>query len=68
MNVLDLMQTSYSTSLGAPKVPKVLWSDVGGLQDLKHEIMRTINLPLQHPQLLKTIGLKRSGKILSYII
>lgn len=59
--ISDLMQTSYSNSLGAPKVPKVLWSDVGGLQDLKHEIMRTINLPLQHPQLLKTIGLKRSG-------
>lgn len=55
------MQKSYTTSLGAPKVPKVLWSDVGGLHGLKLEIMRTINLPLLHPNLLKITGLKRSG-------
>ncbi|GLV42680.1 Peroxin 6 [Carabus blaptoides fortunei] len=61
---LDLMQKAYTTSLGAPKVPKVLWSDVGGLHGLKQEIMRTINLPLQHPNLLKITGLKRSGILL----
>lgn len=55
------MQSNYTESLGAPKVPKVQWSDVGGLDDVKHEIIKTINLPLKHPELLKS-GLKRSGE------
>lgn len=56
------MQLNYTESVGAPKVPKIEWSDVGGLNDVKQEIIRTIELPLKHPELLKTIGLKRSGK------
>ncbi|KAK4873529.1 hypothetical protein RN001_015558 [Aquatica leii] len=63
-NALDLMQSKYSQSLGAPKIPKVQWSDVGGLTEVKHEIIRTINLPLQHPDLLRNTGLKRSGILL----
>lgn len=62
-SALDIMQNSYTESLGAPKVPKVQWSDVGGLEDVKQEIIKTINLPLKHPELLKT-GLKRSGILL----
>ncbi|KAF5297408.1 hypothetical protein FQR65_LT01339 [Abscondita terminalis] len=63
-HALDLMQSKYSQSLGAPKIPKVEWSDVGGLTEVKHEIVRTINLPLQHPDLLRNTGLKRSGILL----
>lgn len=59
------MQSKYTESLGAPKVPKVQWSDVGGLEDVKHEIIKTINLPLKHPELLKC-GLKRSGMFFYY--
>lgn len=55
------MQLNYNESLGAPKVPKVQWSDVGGLTKVKDEIIKTINLPLKHPELLKSSGLKRSG-------
>lgn len=55
------MQSNYNQSIGAPKVPKVQWSDVGGLTDVKEEIIRTVNLPLKHPELLKKSGLKRSG-------
>ncbi|KAK5640545.1 hypothetical protein RI129_011356 [Pyrocoelia pectoralis] len=61
---LDKMQTNYSQSLGAPKIPKVQWSDVGGLGDVKHEIIRTVNLPLQHPELMRSTGLRRSGILL----
>lgn len=56
------MQSNYNQSLGAPKVPKVHWSDVGGLVDVKEEIVRTIQLPMKHSNLLKMSGLKRSGK------
>ncbi|GJQ78747.1 hypothetical protein Trydic_g2781 [Trypoxylus dichotomus] len=61
---LDTMQANYSESMGAPKVPRVQWSDIGGLGDVKAEIIRTINLPLKHPELLKGSGLRRSGILL----
>lgn len=54
------MESAYSDSIGAAKVPTVLWEDVGGLEDLKEEIMVTLNLPLKHPELFAS-GLKRSG-------
>ncbi len=36
------------------------WDDVGGLADVKADILDTIQLPLQHPQLFAA-GLRRSG-------
>ncbi|CAH0547485.1 unnamed protein product [Brassicogethes aeneus] len=64
IKAIDYMQSNYNKSLGAPKVPKVKWSDVGGLSEVKDEIIKTINLPLKHPELLKNSGLKRSGILL----
>ncbi|KRT81407.1 AAA protein, partial [Oryctes borbonicus] len=61
---LDTMRANYAESMGAPRVPRVQWSDVGGLGDVKAEIIRTINLPLKHPELLKGSGLRRSGILL----
>ncbi|XP_074026455.1 peroxisomal biogenesis factor 6 isoform X2 [Leptinotarsa decemlineata] len=61
---IDYMQNNYNESLGAPKVPKVQWSDVGGLSNVKEEIKKTIYLPLRHPAFLKNSGLKRSGILL----
>ena len=43
------------------QIPNVKWDDVGGLDDVKAEILDTIQLPLQHPELLAA-GLRRSGK------
>ncbi|KAJ4436081.1 hypothetical protein ANN_18708 [Periplaneta americana] len=56
---LDVIHTSYADAIDAPKVPKVSWNDVGGLSDLKEEIIRTVTLPLEHPELLAA-GLRRS--------
>ncbi|EDV24087.1 uncharacterized protein TRIADDRAFT_57218 [Trichoplax adhaerens] len=41
-------------------IPGVTWEDVGGLANAKAEILDTIQLPLQHPELLAA-GLRRSG-------
>lgn len=60
---LNAMQKSFATSLGAPKVPKVLWSDIGGLAKLKDEIQSSIGLPLKHINLLGK-NLRRSGILL----
>jgi len=61
---VEFMQSNYNKSLGAPKVPKVQWSDVGGQNDVKEEIIKTINLPLKHPEIFKNSGLSRSGILL----
>lgn len=45
------------------QIPSVRWQDVGGLQQVKKEILDTIQLPLDHPELL-TLGLRRSGLLL----
>lgn len=60
---LTEMQASFSDSLGAPKVPKVLWSDIGGLAKLKDEIQTSIGLPLRHMHLMGK-NLRRSGILL----
>lgn len=45
------------------QIPSVSWHDVGGLQEVKREILETIQLPLEHPELL-SLGLRRSGLLL----
>ncbi|KAM7341795.1 peroxisomal biogenesis factor 6 isoform 2-T2 [Cochliomyia hominivorax] len=60
---LNIMQASFADSLGAPKVPKVLWSDIGGLAKLKDEIQSSIGLPLKHVHLMGK-NLRRSGILL----
>ncbi|KAJ6666981.1 hypothetical protein lerEdw1_018983 [Lerista edwardsae] len=60
---LDRLHDAHSRAIGAPKIPSVFWQDVGGLQDVKKEILDTIQLPLEHPELL-SLGLRRSGLLL----
>ncbi|XP_067834390.1 peroxisomal ATPase PEX6 [Heptranchias perlo] len=60
---LDQMQAAHSQAIGAPKIPAVKWHDVGGLQDVKREILDTVQLPLDCPELL-TLGLRRTGLLL----
>uniref|UniRef100_A0A8C0EYM4 Peroxisomal ATPase PEX6 n=1 Tax=Bubo bubo TaxID=30461 RepID=A0A8C0EYM4_BUBBB len=60
---LDQLHNAHSQAVGAPKIPSVSWQDVGGLQEVKKEILDTIQLPLEHPELL-SLGLCRSGLLL----
>ena len=61
---LSLARSSYSDSIGAPKIPNVSWDDVGGLASVKAEILDTIQLPLSHPELFASGIKKRSGILL----
>lgn len=58
---LGRVQSFMKDAIGAPKIPKVQWNDVGGLEEAKKEILDTIQMPLNNPQLS---GLKRSGILL----
>lgn len=61
---LNKARLSYSESIGAPKIPNVSWDDVGGLASVKSDILDTIQLPLEHPELFANGMKKRSGILL----
>eukprot|EP00727_Mastigamoeba_balamuthi_P006959 m51a1_g2884 putative aaa atpase domain-containing protein (917) ;mRNA; r:410220-413435 len=46
------------------EIPNVKWSDVGGLEDVKQEILDTIRLPLTHGHLFPKGTRHRSGILL----
>lgn len=58
---LGKARASYSESIGAPKIPNVTWDDIGGLAHVKSDILDTIQLPLEHPELFADGLKKRSG-------
>lgn len=58
-------RTTFSQNIGAPKIPAVMWEDIGGLSRVKNEILDTIQLPLEHPELFIE-GLKKRSGILLY--
>lgn len=60
---IQMLQAAHSDSIGAPKIPSVSWQDIGGLSDVKEEILDTIQLPFQYPELFAA-GLQRSGILL----
>jgi len=55
------VRTSSAQSIGVPSIPSVQWEDVGGLVEVKNEILDTIQLPLDHPELFLQGLKKRSG-------
>lgn len=59
---LSKARASYSQSIGAPNIPNVSWDDVGGLAHVKTDILDTIQLPLDHPELFADGLKKRSGE------
>jgi hypothetical protein len=63
-NALAEVRGNFSDSIGAPKIPNVGWDDVGGLLDVKNDILDTIQLPLEHPELFAKGMKKRSGIVL----
>jgi len=62
---LAAMQSQTASAIGAPKVPNVKWDDVGGLTEVKGEILDTVQLPLKHPELFAS-GLKQRSGVLLY--
>ena len=60
---MEHIRSIMSDAIGAPKIPKVKFQDIGGLQLQKQEILNLL-MPLLNPDLQQS-GLSRSG-ILMY--
>ncbi|KAH9639293.1 hypothetical protein HF086_014157 [Spodoptera exigua] len=63
-SALESIRGLQSQHLDAPKIPKVYWEDIGGLDNLKKELLKTIEFPIKYPHLFKNNSLKRSGILL----
>ncbi|KAJ3614908.1 hypothetical protein NHX12_018477 [Muraenolepis orangiensis] len=63
LSALETLQDKQAQAVGAPKIPSVRWQEVGGLQEVKDDILDTVQLPLQRPELM-SLGLHRVGLLL----
>ncbi|XP_013182873.2 peroxisomal ATPase PEX6 [Amyelois transitella] len=63
-SALESIRGLQSQNLDAPKIPKVYWEDIGGLDTLKKELLKTIEFPIKYPHLFKNSSLRRSGILL----
>ncbi|KAF2146507.1 uncharacterized protein K452DRAFT_355002 [Aplosporella prunicola CBS 121167] len=62
---VDAARKNFADAIGAPKIPNVQWSDVGGLTHVKDAVTETIQLPLSRPELFAR-GMKKRSGILFY--
>ena len=60
-SAINKLRAKNSDAIGAPRIPDVKWADVGGLENVKGEILDTIEMPLKHPELFGDGVKKRSG-------
>ncbi|KAI1278714.1 ATPase family -like protein [Halotydeus destructor] len=48
------------------EVPKVYWSDIGGMQEVKQKLLRMVVWPLKHPEAFTKLGVVAPKGILMY--
>uniref|UniRef100_M4BCU1 Peroxisomal ATPase PEX6 n=1 Tax=Hyaloperonospora arabidopsidis (strain Emoy2) TaxID=559515 RepID=M4BCU1_HYAAE len=53
-----------SANVSNASIPNVKWTDVGGLEDVKDEILDVVQLPIKHPELFASGVRQRSGILL----
>ncbi|MGC8599010.1 MAG: CDC48 family AAA ATPase [Thermoplasmata archaeon] len=48
------------------EVPNVRWDDIGGLENVKQELIEAVELPVKHPDRFKKMGIRPPRGILLY--
>ncbi|MBW2993656.1 CDC48 family AAA ATPase [Candidatus Woesearchaeota archaeon] len=48
------------------EVPNVKWDDIGGLENVKQELIEAVEWPLKHPEVFKRMGVRPPRGILIY--
>ena len=48
------------------EIPNIKWVDIGGLQDVKQELIEAVEWPLNHPEIFTNMGIRPPKGILLY--
>ncbi|KAK1442394.1 AAA-family ATPase [Babesia gibsoni] len=48
------------------QIPETTWDDVGGLEDVKKELIETVQYPVEHPEMFRKFGQGSSKGVLFY--
>lgn len=66
MNAMKVKPSHEQTSDFIVEAPKVMWSDIGGLSEVKSKIKQVIEWPLLQRSAFRRLGLKRPNGILLF--
>jgi transitional endoplasmic reticulum ATPase len=64
-NALKMVEPSAMREV-LVEVPKVKWTDIGGLEDAKQNLKEVVEWPLEHPEAFDRIGIKPPKGVLLY--
>ena len=48
------------------EIPNITWDDIGGLEQVKRELMETVQYPVEHPEKFEKFGMSPSKGVLFY--
>merc|ERR1711937_812740 len=48
------------------EIPDITWEDIGGLEQVKRELMETVQYPVEHPEKFEKFGMSPSKGVLFY--
>jgi len=48
------------------EIPDITWDDIGGLEQVKRELMETVQYPVEHPEKYEKFGMSPSKGVLFY--
>ncbi|MCO5592633.1 hypothetical protein L7F22_046636 [Adiantum nelumboides] len=76
LNSMAVSDQHFQTALGVSnpsalretlvEVPSVSWEDIGGLDNVKRELQKTVQYPVEHPDKFEKFGMSPSKGVLFY--
>ncbi|KAK2743971.1 AAA ATPase cdc48 [Onygenales sp. PD_40] len=63
---IGVTNPSALRQVAALEIPNTRWEDIGGLEDVKRELVETVQYPVEHPEMFHKFGLSPSKGVLFY--